>query len=233
MNWKEIKINTENIGYEYNGKLLFNRVFLEVLKFHDPGIAPVKDHSGSYHINQHGQDLYPQRYERTFGYYCKRAAIKDGMYWFHVDEKGIRTYELNFAWTGNYQENLCVVRDFDNSYFHINLDGNRIYPESFIYCGDFKDGIACAKKKNGKFIHIDCIGQHINQKEFVDLGVFHKKYAIAKDEKGWFHIDIQGNELYSKRYLIIEPFYNGFALVTQLDNNKIIIDEQGKKIITI
>ena len=68
---------------------------------------------------------------------------------------------------------------------------------------------------------------------FQDLGIFHKNFATAKDEKGWHHIDKQGNELYSERYAAIEPFYNGFALVTCFDSSKIIIDENGGKVIGI
>jgi hypothetical protein len=47
-----------------------------------------------------------------------------------------------------------------------------------------------------------------------------KTFATAKDNNGWFHIDKQGNEVYKNRYLTIEPFYNGFALVTTFDNEK-------------
>jgi hypothetical protein len=65
------------------------------------------------------------------------------------------------------------------------------------------------------------------------LGIFHKNFATAKDKNGWHHIDKIGNQIYKERYLAIEPFYNGFALVTQFDNQKIIIDERGKKIITV
>ncbi|WP_375561717.1 WG repeat-containing protein [Bernardetia sp. OM2101] len=46
------------------------------------------------------------------------------------------------------------------------------------------------------------------------MTTFHKNFATAKDAKGWFHINKNGNEIYSERYLEIEPFYNGFALVT-------------------
>jgi hypothetical protein len=53
------------------------------------------------------------------------------------------------------------------------------------------------------------------------------------DEDGWFHIDKEGNELYRHRFMTIEPFYNGFALQTQFDRNKIIIDELGQKIIKV
>jgi hypothetical protein len=59
------------------------------------------------------------------------------------------------------------------------------------------------------------------------LGVFHKNYATAKDKNGWFHINKNGNELYKERYLMIEPFYNGFSLVETFKSKKQIIDEKG------
>ncbi len=230
MNWKEIKISKDNTCFEFNGRNIFNRAFQEVLKFHDPGLAPVKDITGSFHIDIVGNDLYPQRYERTFGFYCNRAAIKDGSNWFHINEKGVRTYAHSFAWAGNYQEDICTVRDFENNYFHIDLQGKRISLKNYSYCGDFKDGVACVRLKNGNFRHIDSCGNYIHEKEFLDLGVFHKGYATAKDEKGWFHIDVHGNELYPQRYSLIEPFYNGYALVEDFENNKKIIDENGMTI---
>ena len=73
----------------------------------------------------------------------------------------------------------------------------------------------------------------MNDKEFLDLGIFHKSFATAKDEYGWFHIDTQGNAVYKERYLIIEPLYNGFALVTNHDNKKLIIDELGDVVLRI
>ena len=68
--------------------------------------------------------------------------------------------------------------------------------------------------------------------EFIDLGVFHKNFATAKDKDGWFHIDKNGKELYSKRFLSIEPFYNGFALV-DTTSGKAIIDQQGALILEL
>ena len=153
--------------------------------------------------------------------------------WFHINEKGKRAYSSSYLWTGNYQENICTVRNLDNQYFHIDLDGNRIYSENYAYTGDYKDGIACVKSQDGFYRHIGSKGNFINDKSFFDLGVFHKNFATAKDKDGWFHIDKQGNDIYKNRYLITEPFYNGFALVTTFKNEKMIIDENGLKIIGI
>jgi hypothetical protein len=233
MNWQNIKVSEDNTHFVYQDKPIFNKYFTEVLKFHAPGLAPVIDQSGAYHITMEGNSLYKERYKRTFGYYCDRAAVILNEGWFHIKENGERAYKNHFAWCGNYQENYCSVRDTNNQFFHIDLNGERSYKDDFLYAGDFKDCIACVKLKNGLFKHIDYKGNFINQMEFLDLGIFHKNFATAKDDKGWHHIDKLGSELYQERYTAIEPFYNGFALVTQFDNQKIIIDVKGNKILTI
>jgi hypothetical protein len=138
----------------------------------------------------------------------------------------------SLSWVGNYQEDLCTVRK-GNRYFHIDPNGRTIYSEQYIYAGDFKEGCACVKQENGFFRHIDYKGRFLNGKEFEDLGVFHKKFATAKDKYGWHHIDKNGNEIYNQRYLAIEPFYNGYALVTHFDNQKQIINERGDVVLEI
>jgi hypothetical protein len=65
------------------------------------------------------------------------------------------------------------------------------------------------------------------------LGVYHKNFATARDERGWCHIDKSGRPIYDERYATVEPFYNGFALVTNSLNEKSIIDEQGKEILFV
>jgi len=233
MNWQDIKVSADNTHFLFDGKQIFGKQFIEVLKFHSPGLAPVQDESGSFHIDSFGNQLYADRFTRTFGFYYNRAAVVQNNIWFHLTDKGEQAYSISFSWTGNYQENICTVRDSDNNYFHIDLNGNRIYTDNFIYCGDFKDGIACVKSADGFYKHINTNGNFINDKSFLDLGVFHKNFATAKDKIGWHHIDKNGNEIYRQRFLNVEPFYNGFALVSNLNNNKIIINEQGQKILTV
>jgi hypothetical protein len=233
MIWQDIRISTDRTHFLFNDSPIFNKRFIEVLKFHSPGLAAVKDNSGSYHIDSQGIPCYSTRYTRTFGYYCNRAAVMQDGKWFHLTEKGRKAYLDCYSWTGNYQENLCPVRDCNNKYFHISLNGEKTHSSVFIYAGDYKDGIACVKTGNGLFRHIDTNGNFLNDKGFIDLGVFHKNYAIAKDETGWFHIDKEGKGIYSQRYLLVEPFYNGFALVESFSNKKQIIDEDGNLVMQL
>lgn len=63
--------------------------------------------------------------------------------------------------------------------------------------------------------------------------MFHKNIAPARDDVGFFHSDIYGHPLYPERYLIIEDFYNGFALVTDFNWQKKVINEKGEVVLCL
>jgi hypothetical protein len=231
MKYNEIKLSADETHFLYENERLFGKNFLHTLKFHSEGLAAVCDETGWYHLDLQGNALYEKRYSRAFGFYFERAAVTDSKNCYHIDIQGNRTYLENYAWCGNYQEKICTVRNFQNEYFHIDINGKPIYAEKYRYAGDFKDGFACVRLENGFFKHIDAQGKYLNDKQFRDLGIFHKGIATAKEEKGWFHCDKAGNELYVQRYAQIEVFYNGFALVQNFDNQKLIINESGEIIL--
>ena len=232
MDWREIKDSQHDKRFYFRGRPVF-KTFRSILKFHEPGLAPVEDESGWYHITANGTELYPDRYERTFGFYCGLAAVTSKEGCFHIDAAGKPLYGERYAWCGNFQENICPVRDKERVYFHIDSNGKRICPQAFLYAGDFRDGIACVKCSDGKWRHIKADGQFLNGKGFLDLGVFHKNIAPVRDARGWFHSDMDGNPLYEERYLFIEPFYNGCALVTCFDWSKKVIDEHGGAVVCV
>lgn len=233
MKYTDIILSKDQTHFLYDRKNIFNKIFLQALKFHSEGIAAVQDEKGWYHIDMKGQEIYHTRYDRVFGFYFNRAAVIDKLVWYHIDIKGNRVYPENYLWCGNFQENACTVRNFQNKYFHIDIYGKVIYKEEYKYAGDYRDGFACVRLDSGLFVHIDEVGKRINNKEFIDLGVFHKGIATAKDHKGWFHINCSGKQLYEARFFSIEPFYNGFSVVETFENRKIIIDELGKEVMGI
>lgn len=235
--WKDIKDNQVDKKFYVNGQPVFKQ-FKSILKFHAPGFAPVEDESGWYHINAIGMPIYNERYVRTFGFYCERAAVTSLNGCFHINPQGIRIYSESYAWIGNYQEEICPVRKQtpdtkQNIYFHIDLNGKRLYPDNYLYAGDYRDGIAVVRNFDGLCHHIDSHGKKINDKEFLDLGVFHKNIAPARDENGWFHSNVSGKALYSKRYAALEPFYNGYALVETFEQKKQIISENGDVVLCL
>jgi len=233
MNIKEIKISKDGTHHIFNGEPIYEKRFQTVLKFHQPGFAPVNDESGAYHISMKGQPAYENRFIKTFGFYFDKAAVITNTGWGHVNTKGELIYEEKYAWVGNYQENVCTIRDQNGNYFHINDVGERIYNENMLYAGDFKDDIAVIRKKTGLCTHVYINGDYIHNQYFLDLDIYHKKLARARDDEGWFHIDLNGHKMYNQRFQIVEPFYNGFAFVETIDGIKQIINEKGEKVHSI
>ncbi|MGR3912714.1 MAG: methyltransferase [Candidatus Rhabdochlamydia sp.] len=225
--WQEYEVAEDNTHHHHQGMPAYTPRFLSVLKFHAPGLAPVEDFTGSFHINEKGEAIYSQRFLRTFGFYHQRSTVVDTSGWYHINERGEPIYPERYKWCGNYQEGLCAVQDFNGNFFHLNLEGKKAYPHVFTYVGDFHDGAACVQDAKGFYTHINPRGEFIYGKRFLDLDVYHKGFARAKDQRGWFHINQKGEEIASHRFLNVEPFYNGIARAETLEGALIRISEEG------
>ena len=210
-----------------NGVPLYNKTFNRVMSFHPPGVAAVRDNSGAYHIDFHGNPIYIERYSKSFGYYQGLAAVSNKDGWFHINLLGKALCPSRYDWVGNFQENRCPVKK-DGYYFHINNAGYRVYSHNYRYTGDFKYGIAVVYKLNKLATHIDLDGEEIHGREFLELGIFHKGFAWARDSEGYFHIKKDGSPLYSSRFKWCEPFYNEKAFARSEDDKLGLISENGK-----
>ena len=231
--WWQYGISEDASYHVYQGRPAYPSRFHEVLKFHEPGLAPVLDASGGYHITPDGAAAYESRYARTYGFYEGRAAVHSEEGWFHILSDGRPLYSERYAWCGNFQEGRCTVRIPDGEYFHISADGTPAYREHYRYAGDFKDGYAVVQREDGKHTHIDASGHLLYGRWFQDLDVFHKRYARACDSSGWHHVDMSGESLYVERFKNVEPFYNGQARVEGFDGSLSVIDESGQTLLEL
>jgi hypothetical protein len=207
---------------------LYAARFLEVLKFHEPGLAPARDASGAYHIDEAGSPAYAARFVRTFGFYEGLASVQGEGGWFHIRPDGAAAYPERYAWCGNYQGGRCAVRDRDGRYLHLEERGRAAYVDRFRYAGDFRDGYAVVQRDDGLHTHINRSGLPVHGRWFIDLDVFHKGFARARDARGYFHVDAKGEPAHPRRFAAVEPFYNGQARVERLDGGLEIIDERGE-----
>ena len=231
--WRDYQVSADGSHHVYQGRPAYAARFREVSKFRAPGLAPVRDGSGAYHITPDGRPAYGFRHARTFGFYEGRAAVQSSYGWFHVLPAGNRLYSQSYAWCGNFQGNRCAVRRSDGYYFHIGPDGAAAYEERHKYAGDFKDGFAVVQRADGRHSHIDASGGLVHNRWFLDLDVFHKGYARARDRAGWHHIDVHGESVYAERFKSVEPFYNGQARVEGFDGRLLVIDESGGALVEI
>lgn len=210
-----------------NGDRMHNSEYDWVLPFHKPGLAPVGDFTGSYHICLDGKPAYSIRFKRTFGFYCGLATVVDAKGFFHIHPDGSPAYSNRWDWCGNFQQELCVVRNENGEYYHIKADGTLITGGPHSYAGDFREGFAVVRGTDGLCRHINREGQYINDFAFLDLDVFHKGFARARDERGWHFIDCKGQDILNgQRFFEIEPFYNGQALVKKFGGQRAVISEE-------
>jgi hypothetical protein len=205
----------------------YDQRFDEVLKFHPPGLAPVRRRGQAWHVRSDGSAAYDRRFIRTFGYYEGLAAVVTPEGWHHITTDGADAYKRRYAWCGNFQQGRCAVRDRDGAYQHIMPEGDSAYSDQWRYAGDYRDGIAVVQAADGHSTHIGLDGSLAHGKWFVDLDVFHKGFARARDEGGWMHVDFQGRPAYARRFQAVEPFYNGQARIERFDGSLEIIDENG------
>ncbi len=231
--WRELRVSPDGTHHVAWGNPAYAFRFQEVLKFHAPGLAPVLDDSGAYHITPDGRPAYRERHRRTFGFYEGRAAVHSSEEWFHILPDGNSLYPERYAWCGNFQEGRCPVRDGAGRYFHLTAEGVAAYDQRYRYAGDFRDGMAVVQRDDGRHSHIDRDGNLIHGRWFLDLDVFHKDHARARDSRGWHHIDPSGEAVYDRRFENVEPFYNGQARVQGFDGSLAVIDESGETVLEL
>lgn len=233
MNWRAIRVAADGTHHVLASKPIYDERFDKVLKFHEPGLAPVRRQAEAWHIQPNGSEAYRRRFKQTFGFYEGLAAVSGHDGWHHILPNGSDLYQARYAWCGNYQEGRCTVRDGNGAYFHLSTDGTPAYESRWHYAGDFRDGIGVVQADNGRSTHIDLTGRPIHDRWFLDLDVFHKGFARARDEDGWTHVDLDGQPAYRRRFASVEPFYNGLARVERLDGGLEVIDEAGQPVVEL
>jgi hypothetical protein len=234
MSWQSLQISSCGTHHldEY-GQPSYVERFDEVLKFHEPGLAPVRRNGRAWHVRSDGSAAYERRFIRSFGYYEGLAAVVAPDGWHHITTDGNDAYALRYAWCGNFQQRRCAVRNLDGAYFHITPRGEDAYATRWRYAGDYRDGIAVVQAGDGHSTHVQIDGSLLHGRWFVDLDVFHKGFARARDEDGWMHVDLRGRPAYARRFHAVEPFYNGQARVERFDGALEIIDENGSAMLDL
>lgn len=233
MNWRDLSVSACGRHHECDGQPAYSVRFDEVLKFHAPGLAPVKRGDEAWHVWPDGNAAYSRRFIRTFGFYEGFAAVQAQDGWHHIRPDGSDAYPEQYDWCGNFQGGRCTVRLHDGCYRHVLADGSFAYPETWRYAGDYKDGFCVIQNDAGLCSHLDLNGKPLHGNWFIDLDVFHKSFARARDGEGWMHVDLRGAPAYARRFAAVEPFYNGQARVERFDGGLEIINEQGLSLIEL
>ena len=230
MKIKDIRISDDGTHHLWNQRPLYPKRYILVQSFHTPGLASVEDETGSFFIDLEGNDVFEKRFVKSYGFYDGVAAVCDDSGWYHIDVNGNPIYQDRFEWVGNFQEGFCAVKSLSGRYHHIVSEGSPLYERRYRYVGDFKYGKAVVYDDDGTSFFIDSEGSEILKSNNLENQPYHKGYAVSRDSKGYHHTDVNGRPIYSQRYLMAEPFYNGRSLVQRKDMRLAIIDESGVEI---
>ena len=233
MSWRGLRVSACGTHHERAGEPAYSGRFDEVLKFHPPGLAPVKQGDTAWHITPDGQAAYAKRFLRIFGFYEGVSAVQALDGWHHIRPDGSDLYADRYDWCGNFQGGRCTVRLRSGRYRHVFADGSPVYPTTWRYAGDYKDGFCVVQSDAGLSTHLDLSGAPLHDNWLLDQDIFHKGYARARDEDGWMHVDMQGKPIYGRRFAVVEPFYNGQARVERFDGGLEVIDAQGLTLIEL
>ena len=233
--WRKYRISEDASHHVYRGRPAYPSRFHEVLKFHEPGLAPVRDSSGAipHHPRRFGS-AYKPRHIRTFGFYEGRAAVHSEDGWFHILSDGEPYVQGALLRGAATSRRVAVLSGCPAAAtFILKTMALPAYGEHYRYAGDFKDGYAVVQREDGKHTHIDTSGNRLHGQWLQDLDVFHKRYARACDSDGWHHVDMIGKPLYGERFKNVEPFYNGQARVEGFDGSLSVIDESGQTLLEL
>jgi hypothetical protein len=233
MDWSSVHVSRDGTHHVVDGHPLYPSRFDEVLAFHAPGLAPVRQADRAWHITLDGRAAYAKRFLQTFGFYENAASVVSDSGWKHITPAGQELYDATYAWCGNFQGGRCAVRDRDGRYFHISAQGAAAYGGRWRYVGDYRDGAAVVQGDDGRSTHIDSAGLAIHGNWFLDADVYHKGYARARDADGWMHIDRTGRPGYVRRFAAVEPFYNGQARVERHDGGLEVITTSGATVVEL
>ena len=162
----------------------------------------------------------------TYAWYNgKSVSISEALSNDRIVISGYR--ENRLEWVGEACEGIRTFRDVNGKYGHLTEQEHPITNERFDYAGDMKYSLTVVGNEGKGFTYLTDLGQYPIDKWFLECTPFHKGYATARDSKGWYHIDLSGNQLYSERYAYAEPFYNEVALCRDFEGNWYLVHQEG------
>lgn len=243
---------------DYAGNIMLETDYEMVGDFHD-GLASVKKNGKWGFIDKTGKVVIPLQYESVGkpqlmdvsvpGRFSEGlAAVELNGKWGYINKKGEMVIKPQFDGASTFNDGLAVVyiRNYKGGrsrYVAINKQG-QVVIDKFNELSDFKDGLASfISIKNGRGFDyeygiVDTKGNVIFRADSTSEISFLGSYGdgvfltIPSVETGYGAVDRRGKRLIPPTYKHMEPFSEGFSLVTKYDGNKRLhafVDKTGKE----
>lgn len=112
---------------------------------------------------------------------------------------------------------------------HHIQNGKALYTTRYKKVMSFHDGIAPVETNQEAFF-IDTHNNKLFDRTFLKAYGFYEELSAVQDDKGCFHINSKGEDVYSQRYKWVGNFSEGKCVIRDFDNNYFHIDTKGERI---
>lgn len=165
------------------------------------------------------------------------AYITDSVFGLMFTESGFTDKYYDIKLEHNYlsckgADNGYVIVEDDKGFSYINNKGENIFNAHFNKAYFFSNGIAVVFH-NEKPYHLSCNGEFLDNPGWERIKGFSGELAGVLHKDKWGFINTKGQLVIPNIYNdIIEPFSDGFAFVEDKKGNVIMINAEGKELIT-
>lgn len=228
-----LKMKFSNIVYLYD--IPSNKMqlldFSEVADFNEEGIFVGKNISYDF-LDHTGKKLNTKPYTSVVNFSEGICAVQESSYStpYLADKSFTKIKDLTNIFEGPFSEGMAKAKSqYGNNRYYYDKKGNYISITDAADAGNFKNGRAYIKKQyTNKFYFINKSGNKINNEEYDEIGEFSENLAGVKKSGKTGYIDTTGKMVIPYKFDIGTPFYNGFALVKDV-NEYYLINKKGEK----
>ena len=178
--WKDIIVSPCETFHLLNEKPLYSQRYTHVMKFHEPGLAPVKSEVHAFHIDVEGRPAYFNRYFQEHN-----CPVKDKItdLYFHINRDGQKIYQKQYRYVGDFKDGSAVVCNELGLHTHIDPQGNPLHNCWFRDLDVYHKGYARAQDEQGWF-HINKQGIPIYKSRYQQVEPFYNGLARVKTFEG-------------------------------------------------
>ncbi|MBN1215453.1 MAG: methyltransferase domain-containing protein [Candidatus Lokiarchaeota archaeon] len=186
-------------------------------------------YDGTHHLYKN-QPLYKKRFKNVMSFHIPGiAAVEDELGAYHINIKGIPTYDHKFIKTFGYYENIAAVID-ESGFYHIDINGKQIYNKRYDWVGNYQEKKCPVRNFEGFYYHIDTMGNSVYDRKYLYVGDFKHGIAVVytKDGKA-HHITENGSFFHNQKYEYLNLYHKECAIAKD-SKGYFHVNKKGKSI---
>lgn len=222
-----------------NNRYVIPPIYYEAMEFSD-GLAAVRNDDGWGFIDSEGKTIISHNFDDVARGFINGLAVvgkrqatssNSGIILYSlIDKNGNHLTEFRYTMIGDFYSGYAKTRNINGFQTYIDVSGEELSDIKAFKGFDFKNGFGRYYTGQTEVHFVNELGEIVNETPYWMAFDFNEDHCAVATDTGWTHIDINGNPIYDERYSDAGSFYNGIALVREMDNEtSYLIDLEGNK----